>query len=146
MSSTPAILEKRLYTASATSTGGRDGRARTDDGTLDLAIAPPKGLGGTGNGTNPEQLFATGYAACFASAIGAVARAKKVTPGPVTVTTKVTLGTLGQGYGLAVELEASLPELPRDQAEALVQAAHQVCPYSNATRGNIVVDVKLAER
>ncbi|HEU4734556.1 MAG TPA: organic hydroperoxide resistance protein [Kofleriaceae bacterium] len=146
MSTSPAILEKRLYTASATSTGGRDGRARTDDGTLDLAIAPPRSLGGTGNGTNPEQLFAAGYAACFGSAIGAVARAKKITTGPVTVTTKVTLGSIGQGYGLAVELEASLPELPRDQAEALVRAAHQVCPYSNATRGNIVVDVKLAER
>src|ERR1700704_466266 len=144
MSSSPTVLDKRLYTAVATSTGGRDGRAKSDDGTLDLAIAPPKSLGGNGAGTNPEQLFAAGYAACFGSAIAAVARIKKVTTGPVTVTTKVTLGTIGQGYGLAVELEASLPELPRDQAEALVAAAHQVCPYSNATRGNIAVDVKLA--
>jgi len=144
MSNTPAILEKRLYTAVATSTGGRDGRARSDDGILDLAIVPPKALGGSGAGTNPEQLFATGYAACFGSAIAAVARMKKVQTGAVSVTTKVTLGTIGQGYGLAVELEASLPELPRDQAEALVAAAHQICPYSNATRGNIVVDVKLA--
>jgi Ohr subfamily peroxiredoxin len=144
MSNTPAILEKRLYTAGATVIGGRDGRAKSDDGILDLAIVPPKALGGSGAGTNPEQLFAAGYAACFGSAIGAVARMKKITTGPVTVTTKVTLGTIGQGYGLAVELEASLPELPRDQAEALVAAAHQVCPYSNATRGNIVVDVKLA--
>jgi Ohr subfamily peroxiredoxin len=144
MSSTPAILDKRLYTATATATGGRDGRARSDDGILDLAIVPPKSLGGSGAGTNPEQLFAAGYAACFGSAIGAVARAKKITPGAVSVTTKVTLGAIGQGYGLAVELEASLPDLPRDQAEALVAAAHQVCPYSNATRGNIVVDVKLA--
>jgi Ohr subfamily peroxiredoxin len=145
MPNTPASLEKRLYTAAATSTGGRDGRARSDDGTLDLAIVPPRSLGGHGAGTNPEQLFAAGYAACFGSAIAAVARAKKVTTGPISVTTKVTLGTIGQGYGLAVELEASLPELARDQAEALVAAAHQVCPYSNATRGNIVVDVKLAE-
>jgi Ohr subfamily peroxiredoxin len=146
MSSTPANLEKRLYTATATATGGRDGRAKSDDGILDLALVPPKSLGGGGaTGTNPEQLFAAGYAACFGSAIGAVARAKKITTGPVSVTTKVTLGTVGQGYGLAVELEASLPELPRDQAEALVAAAHQVCPYSNATRGNIVVDVKLAD-
>ena len=145
MSNTPAILDKRLYTAVATATGGRDGRARSDDGTLDLAIVPPKALGGSGAGTNPEQLFAAGYAACFGSAIAAVARLKKVTTGPVSVTTKVTLGSIGQGYGLAVELEASLPQLPRDQAEALVAAAHQVCPYSNATRGNIVVDVKLAE-
>ena len=144
MSNTPAILEKRLYTAAATSTGGRDGRARSDDGTLDLAIVPPKALGGKGEGTNPEQLFAAGYAACFGSAIAAVARIQKITTGPISVTTKVTLGTIGQGYGLAVELEASLPEMPRDKAEALVAAAHQVCPYSNATRGNIVVDVKLA--
>ena len=145
MSNTPAILDKRLYTAVATATGGRDGRAKSDDGTLDLVIVPPKALGGSGAGTNPEQLFAAGYAACFGSAIAAVARIKKVTTGPVSVTTKVTLGSIGQGYGLAVELEASLPQLPRDQAEALVAAAHQVCPYSNATRGNIVVDVKLAE-
>ena len=144
MSNTPAILDKRLYTAVATAIGGRDGRAKSDDGTLDLALAPPKGLGGTGAGTNPEQLFAAGYAACFGSAIAAVARMQKVAPGPITVTTKVSLGTVGQGYGLAVELEASLPDLPREQAEALVAAAHQVCPYSNATRGNIVVDVKLA--
>jgi lipoyl-dependent peroxiredoxin len=145
MSNTPVILDKRLYTAVATATGGRDGRAKSDDGTLDVAIVPPKALGGSGAGTNPEQLFAAGYAACFGSAIAAVARLKKVTTGPVSVTTKVTLGSIGQGYGLAVELEASLPQLPRDQAEALVQAAHQVCPYSNATRGNIVVDVKLAD-
>ena len=144
MSNTPAILEKRLYTATATATGGRDGRARSDDGNLDLAIVPPKQLGGSGAGTNTEELYAAGYAACFGSAIGAVARAKKITTGAVSVTTKVTLGSIGQGYGLAVELEASLPDLPRDQAEALVAAAHQVCPYSNATRGNIVVDVKLA--
>jgi osmotically inducible protein OsmC len=146
MSSTPAILEKRLYTAVATTTGGRDGRSKSDDGTLDLAIVPPRSLGGSGApGTNPEQLFAAGYSACFGSAIGAVARSQKITTGPVSVTAKVTLGAIGHGYGLAVELEASIPALPRDQAEALVAAAHQVCPYSNATRGNIVVDVKLAE-
>ena len=145
MSNSPVILEKRLYTATATAVGGREGRAKSDDGILDVAIVPPKSLGGSGAGTNPEQLFAAGYAACFGSAIAAVARAKKITTGAVSVTIKVTLGTVGQGYGLAVELAASLPDLPRDQAEALVAAAHQVCPYSNATRGNIVVDVKLAE-
>ncbi len=144
MSNTPAILDKRLYTAVATSTGGRDGRAKSDDGMLDVAIVPPKALGGSGAGTNPEQMFAAGYAACFGSAIGAVARIQKIQTGPVSVTTKVTLGTVGEGYGLAVELEVSLPELARDQAEALVAAAHKVCPYSNATRGNIAVDVKLA--
>jgi lipoyl-dependent peroxiredoxin len=145
MSSSPAILEKRLYTAAATSTGGRDGRARSDDGTLDLAIAPPKALGGSGAGTNPEQLFAAGYSACFGSAIGAVSRIKKLTPGPFTVSAKVTLGTIGQGYGLAVELDVDFAELPNDQAEALVAAAHQVCPYSNATRGNIEVNVKVVQ-
>jgi len=145
MSNSPAILEKRLYTASATAIGGRDGHTKSDDGILDLNIVPPKELGGNKVGTNPEQLFAAGYAACFGSAIGAVARAQKVTPGKISVTTKVTLGSIGQGYGLAVELVASLPDLPREQAQALVTAAHQVCPYSNATRGNIVVDVKLAD-
>src|SRR5499427_9025373 len=140
----PAPLPKRLYTATATAYGGRDGRVATDDGKLEVTVAPPRELGGSGAGTNPEQLFAAGYAACFGSAIAAVARIRKVTTGPVSVTTKVTLGTIGQGYGLAVELEASLPDLPRDQAEALVAAAHQVCPYSNATRGNIVVDVRVA--
>ena len=139
-------LEKRLYTAVATATGGRDGRAKSDDGHLDLSITPPKALGGAGTGTNPEQLFAAGYAACFGSAIGAVARMKKVTTGAVTVTAKVTLGSIpGQRYGLAVELEASLPDLPRAEAEAIVAAAHEVCPYSNATRGNIAVEVKLAD-
>lgn len=145
MSNTPAILEKRLYTAGATATSGRDGRVQSDDGTLDVVLAAPKVLGGTGAGTNPEQLFAAGYAACFGSAIGAVARRMKITPGPIHVRTKVALGTLGEAYGLAVEIEASLPELPREQAEKLVEVAHQVCPYSNATRGNIEVSVKLAE-
>src|ERR1700733_14200748 len=95
MTSSPAILEKRLYTATATSVGGRDGHAKTDDGTLDLNMVPP----GSGKpGTNPEQLFATGYAACFGSAIAAVARIQKITPGNISVTTKVSLGTVGQGY------------------------------------------------
>lgn len=145
MSSTPAILEKRLYTATATATGGRDGRAKSDDGVLDIALVPPKALGGSGaTGTNPEQLFAAGYAGCFGGAIGAVARAQKVKTGPVAVTARVTIGTVGQGFGLAVEIEASIPELPRDQAEAIVAAAHQLCPYSCATRGNIEVNAKLA--
>ena len=141
----PAILEKRLYTASATATGGRDGRVKTDDGTLDLAVVMPKQLGGGGGaGTNPEQLFAAGYAACFGSALGHVARMQKITTGPVHITANVTIGQAGPGFGLAVEMVAAIPELPRDQAEALVAAAHQVCPYSNATRGNIVVDIRLA--
>jgi len=141
----PVLLDKRLYTAVATAVGGRDGRATSDDGTLDLAISPPKALGGPGAGTNPEQLFAVGYAACFGSALSHVARAKKITTGPISVTAKVAIGPVpGPRYGLAVELEVALPDLPSDQAQALVAAAHEVCPYSNATRGNIAVDLKLA--
>ncbi len=142
--SNPVLLDKRLYTAVATATGGRDGHAKSDDGKLDLAITPPKALGGSGTGTNPEQLFAVGYAACFGSAVGHVARAKKLTTGPVSVTAKVAIGPVGQRFGLAVELEVAIPELARPEAEALVAAAHEVCPYSNATRGNIAVEVKLA--
>ena len=141
----PAILEKRIYTASATAHGGRDGRIKSSDGVLDMAVVMPKELGGAGvGGTNPEQLFAAGYAACFGSALAHVARMKKITTGPVQIAANVTIGAVGQGFGLAVELVATLPELPRDQAEALVHAAHEVCPYSNATRGNIVIDVRVA--
>ena len=146
MSNTPTTLEKRLYTATATATAGRDGRAFTSDGSLDVAVVPPRELGGSGAaGTNPEQLFAAGYAACFGSAVAHVARHQKLKTGPVSITANVTIGSVGQGFGLAAELVASIPDLPRDQAEALLQAAHQVCPYSNATRGNIVVDLRLAE-
>lgn len=145
MSNEPKILEKRLYTATATASGGRDGKVRSSDGTLDLTVVPPRELGGGGGpGTNPEQLFAAGYSACFGSALAHVARAQKIATGPVEITASVTIGPVGGGFGLAVELVASLPDLPREQAEALVHAAHQVCPYSNATRGNIVVDVRVA--
>ena len=142
--STPRVLEKRLYTAAATNTGGRDGRVKSDDGTLDLAVQMPKAMGGTGAGTNPEQLFAAGYSACFGSAVAHVARAQKITTGPVSITAHVSIGPVAGVFGLAVELVAEIPELPRDQAEALVRAAHEVCPYSNATRGNIEVDVRVA--
>jgi len=145
MSQTPVVLAKRLYTATATATGGRDGKVTTDDGALDLTVVPPKELGGSGAaGTNPEQLFAAGYSACFGSALAHVARAKKITTGPVAITAKVAIGPAGAGFGLAVELSASIPELPRDEAQALLDAAHQVCPYSNATRGNIEVKLELA--
>jgi osmotically inducible protein OsmC len=140
-----APLSKVLYTASATAIGGRSGKVRTDDGTLDLTVTMPKGLGGDGSpGTNPEQLFASGYAACFGSALSFVARAQSITTGPVSITAKVGIGPVAKGFGLQVELVASLPELPREQAVALVNAAHEVCPYSNATRGNIAVTLTVA--
>ena len=129
-----------LYTASATATGGRDGRVSSDDGQLDLPITMPRALGGSGApGTNPEQLFAAGYAACFGSALGLVARMQKITTGPVEITAKVSIGRAGMGFGLAVELHGRFPELSAEQATALMKAAHEVCPYSNATRGNVSV-------
>lgn len=145
MSTTPSVvLEKALYTAHATATAGRDGRVSSDDGKLDVVVNAPRELGGNGAGTNPEQLFAGGYAACFGSAVMHVARAQKLTTGPVAITAHVAIGPVGKGFGLAVELVANIPELPRDTAEALLAAAHQVCPYSNATRGNLQVDIRLA--
>ena len=138
-------LEKVLYTATATAVGGREGRVTTDDGQLDLTLVPPKGLGGAGGGgTNPEQLFASGYAACFGSAVAHIARVQKIHTGPVRVTAHVSIGPVAKAFGLAVELVVDLPELARDQAESLIKAAHEVCPYSNATRGNIDVKVWLA--
>ncbi|MBL9039560.1 MAG: organic hydroperoxide resistance protein [Archangium sp.] len=137
-------LEKTLYTARATAFAGRDGSVKTDDGALDLKVTPPKSMGGAGGATNPEQLFAAGYSACFGSAVMHVARMQKITTGPVAITAQVSLGPVGQGFGLAVELEAKIPELPRDVAQKLVEAAHLVCPYSNATRGNIAVNLTVA--
>jgi lipoyl-dependent peroxiredoxin len=143
--SNEAVLQKSLYTAKASSVGGREGTVKTDDGTLDLAIAMPKGLGGKGaQGTNPEQLFAAGYSACFGSALAFVAQKQKVAVGTVRIDAQVTLGTEESGaFALAVELTAHLPDLPQAEAEALVAQAHQVCPYSRATRGNIRVDLKV---
>ena len=130
-----------LYTATATAKGGRDGHVRSDDGTLDLPVTMPKSLGGSGApGTNPEQLFAAGYSACFGSALGLVARLQKVAVGPFDITARVSIGkTDAGGFGLAVELHGRFEALDRDQAQKLMEAAHQVCPYSNATRGNIEV-------
>ena|SRR5947209_5121305 len=142
--SNPVHLEKILYTASASATN-REGRVTSSDGNLDVALSLPKGLGGPGgSGTNPEQLFAGGYAACFGSALAFVAKSKNIKTGPVRIAATVNIGPAGQGFGLSAELVAEIPELPRDQAEALLQAAHQVCPYSNATRGNIEVTIRLA--
>jgi Ohr subfamily peroxiredoxin len=134
---------KILYTAEATAGGGRDGHARSSDGTLDLDIVPPAELGGEAKpGTNPEQLFATGYAACFNSAVILVARRMKLDADDSEVTAKVGLGIAGGGgFGLEVTLEVKTPKLEREDAERLVAKAHEVCPYSNATRGNIPVEL-----
>ncbi len=133
-------LQKPLYTAEASVQGGRDGHGRSADGVLDLDIRPPKEVGGSGGGTNPEQLFALGFAACFQSAMGVVGRRSKVDTSSSTVTGRVTLGTIeGGAYGLAVELVVAIPGVDHDTAEEVVAAAHQVCPYSNATRGNVEV-------
>jgi Ohr subfamily peroxiredoxin len=141
-----AASSNTLYTATATATAGRDGKVLSDDGAIDLGLAVPKGLGGPGGaGTNPEQLFAAGYAACFGSALKLVAGMQKIVTGPVHITAKVSIGkTDAGGYGLAVTLEGKLPEVSREVAEGLMKAAHQVCPYSNATRGNVEVTLSVA--
>ncbi|PPS67253.1 MULTISPECIES: organic hydroperoxide resistance protein [Streptomyces] len=131
-----------LYTAVATATHGREGRAVSSDGVLDLALGMPQALGGNGQGTNPEQLFAAGYAACFGSALGLVGRAAKVDVSDAAVTAEVSIGKQGEGFGLAVALRVELPDsVDEATGRKLVEQAHQVCPYSNATRGNIEVDL-----
>ena len=139
-------LDKVLYTAHATSTGGRAGSSKSSDGALAVTLTTPKELGGDGAaGTNPEQLFAAGYSACFIGAIKAVAGKMKLTvPADVAVDAEVDLGPVGQAYGIAARLTVHLPGMDRTQAQALVDAAHHVCPYSNATRGNIDVTITLA--
>lgn len=135
-------LEKVLYTAHASATGGRDGRATTSDGQLDVKLAVPKEMGGAGNGLNPEQLFAAGYSACFLGAIRFVAGQQKITVSPdAKIEGAVGIGQIPQGFGIQVELKISLPGMEKDAAQKLVEAAHQVCPYSNATRGNIDVNL-----
>ena len=134
-------LEKVLYTAKAHTTGGRDGASRTDDGKLDIKLSPPA-TGGTG--TNPEQLFAAGYSACFIGAMKAVAARQKVTlPNDLAIDAEVDLGPVGQAYGIAVRMNVSLPGMDRAAAQQLLDAAHQVCPYSNATRNNVDVKINL---
>lgn len=132
---------KTLYTAEALATGeGRDGHGRTSDGKVDVALSIPKEMGGAGIGTNPEQLFAVGYAACFHSALRLVARQDGADVSDSTVGSRVSLGSNDAGgFVLAVELEITLPNVDHDTAQALAEKAHQVCPYSNATRGNIDV-------
>lgn len=136
-----------VYTTQATATGGRDGRARTTDGSFEVSLNVPKEMGGGGGtGNNPEQLFAAGYAACFLGAVKFVASQDKIkVPDDATVTADVGIGPRSEGgFGLDVGLKVALPGMERAQAEALVQKAHQVCPYSNATRNNVPVRVALA--
>lgn len=141
----PTQLDKVIYTAKAHTTGGREGRSVTDDGLLDVKLAPPKELGGNGGATNPEQLFAAGYSACFMGALKHVAGMKKVTvPADASIDASVDIGPIPQGFGIAVQMVVRLPGLDRAVAQDLVDTAHQVCPYSNATRGNIVVSLTLA--
>ncbi len=137
-----------LYTAMATAEGGREGKVASSDGNLDLQLTLPKGLGGpeSPGTTNPEQLFAAGYAACFHSAVKLVGKQMKVDTDRSTVTAVVGIGAEdGGGFGLGVELEVNLPGLDHDKAEAVAARAHEVCPYSNATRGNIAVDLSVTE-
>ena len=134
-------LEKVLYAAKVHTTGGRDGAARSDDGRLDITLSPP---GHTGNGTNPEQLFAAGWSACFIGAMGIAANKMRVTlPADRAINAEVDLGTVDGAFFLQARLNVSLPGLDRETAQALVNAAHQTCPYSKATRGNIDVVINL---
>ncbi len=136
--------DKVLYTAAATSTGdGRSGHVVSSDHRLDLDLAPPAEMGGSGHGTNPEQLFAAGYSACFHSALRLVARRAKVDPGESTVTAEVGIGPEGEAYGLVVTLIIHLPGLDLQKAREIAEAAHHVCPYSRATRGNISVELRV---
>ncbi|WP_115717329.1 organic hydroperoxide resistance protein [Gallaecimonas mangrovi] len=137
---------KALYTAVATSTGGRDGSSKSSDGVLDVKLTTPKELGGAGgNGTNPEQLFAAGYSACFIGATKLVASKQKIAvPADFNIRAEVGIGPVDGGFGLEVDLYVSLPGMDQDTAEDLVAKAHQVCPYSNATRGNIEVRLHVA--
>lgn len=135
-----------LYTATATASGGRNGHVESDDGVVSFDLAIPKSMGGPGGEkSNPEQLFAAGYSACFHSAVQFVAGQQKLDASGSTVTGHVSIGQndSGPGFKLAVALDVTLPNLAQDQAEQLVHDAHQVCPYSNATRGNIDVDLKV---
>jgi osmotically inducible protein OsmC len=134
-------LDQVLYTAEATATGGRDGRAVSSDGVLNVQLSTPRELGGAGGpGTNPEQMFAAGYSACFIGALKFVAgQAKIALPADTSITGRVGIGPIPTGFGIQAELRISIPGMPREQAEELVQKAHIVCPYSNATRGNIDV-------
>lgn len=136
-------LEKVIYTAHATATGGRDGRAKSSDGALDVKLVPPTEMGGSGEaGVNPEQLFAAGYAACFIGAMRFVAGQQKTQlPDDVSIDSAVDIGPIPEGFNVQVAMQIHVPGMEQDAAERLVQAAHKVCPYSNATRNNISVQL-----
>ena len=137
-------VEKVLYAAHAKSTGGRDGTTRTSDGLLDLALRVPKEMGGPGGGVNPEQLFAAGYSACFIGAMKFVAGQDKIAlPADTSIDATVGIGQIPQGFGIEVHLAVTVPGLDRAVAQSVIDKAHQVCPYSNATRGNIEVTITL---
>jgi Ohr subfamily peroxiredoxin len=138
---------KAIYTAEATATGGRNGHSRTSDGVVDVNLSVPKDMGGPGKPgtTNPEQLFATGYSACYLGAVGYVAGQEKIKlSDDAAVTARVGIGQIPGGFGLEVALHVSLPGIDRAKAQELVDKAHTVCPYSNATRGNIKVTTTIA--
>ncbi|WP_105901127.1 organic hydroperoxide resistance protein [Vibrio gangliei] len=139
-------LQSVAYTAKATATGGREGSAKSDDGRLDVKLSTPKGLGGDdGQGTNPEQLFAAGYAACFIGALKLVAgQAKVALPADTHINSEVSIGPIEGGFGIAVKLEVNVGDLDKATAQDLVNKAHEVCPYSNATRGNIAIELTVA--
>ncbi len=140
----PTVLDNVVYTAHAHTTGGRDGRSYTEDMHLDVKLALPTEMGGNGKGTNPEQLFAAGYSACFMSALKHVGSLKKLKlPPESTIDAHVSIGQVATGFALAVKMDLHLPGVEHEVAKELVDAAHQICPYSNATRGNIVVDLQL---
>ena len=137
--------EKILYTAHATSTGGRAGTSKSDDGALDVRLTTPKGLGGDGApGTNPEQMFAAGYSACFIGAMKAVAGKQKIKlPDDTSINASVAIGPIPQGFGIQVWMKINVPGMDKAQVQQIVDAAHQVCPYSNATRGNVDVSLEV---
>ncbi|MEY2860720.1 MAG: hypothetical protein RL392_1178 [Pseudomonadota bacterium] len=135
-------VEKVVYQAHATSTGGRDGTTRTSDGLIDVKLTTPKEMGGAGGGVNPEQLFAAGYSACFIGAMKYVAATQKIAmPADTSIEATVGIGAIPQGFGIEVQLAVTVPGMDRATAQALVDKAHAVCPYSNATRGNVEVTI-----
>ncbi|HEY4202803.1 MAG TPA: organic hydroperoxide resistance protein [Devosiaceae bacterium] len=142
------MIKSAIYSAHASTTGGRTGKSETDDGRLAVTLDTPKEMGGNGGpGTNPEQLFAVGYSACFLGALKAVARGEKVKiPDDAKIDATVSFGenAKGAGFGIAVALKVTIPGFDHDQAVALVHKAHEICPYSNATRGNVDVDLSVA--